>query len=155
MRQYPKNSPQAMARVVSMAMLADGAIDMSEIESLKRHSIIEKLGLSPEAFDRVVHEFCDDMLVFASRDSAGNMAIDRDTVNLLLDDIGSDGLRKKTLRAVLDIVNADGQLAGSEGLLVSQALKRWEMNLKDVAEVDASRAARRWPPQIRRIQMHA
>lgn len=154
MRQYPENSPQAMARVVSMAMLADGAIDMSEIESLKRHSVIDKLGLSPEAFDRVVHEFCDDMLVYASRDSAGNMTIDSDTIKQMLDDIESEELRRKTLRAILDIVNADGELAGYEGFLVSQALKHWEMNLKDVAKVDVTRNSRRWPPQIRRVQMH-
>jgi hypothetical protein len=35
---------------------------------------------------------------------------------------------------VLDIVNADGSLEGGEALLVSRALKDWDLTLKDVAD---------------------
>ena len=48
MRQYPTDSPEASARIVALALLADGSIDLSEMESLQRHRIIGKLG-----FDQV------------------------------------------------------------------------------------------------------
>ena len=42
MRHYPTNSPEALARVVAIAMMADGAIDSSELKSLERHDIIKR-----------------------------------------------------------------------------------------------------------------
>jgi hypothetical protein len=39
MRNYTTDSAEAMARVVSLALLADGALDRSELDSLEKHSI--------------------------------------------------------------------------------------------------------------------
>ena len=52
MRQYPANSPEALARIVAIAMMADGAIDASELKSLERHDIIGRIGLEPENWQR-------------------------------------------------------------------------------------------------------
>lgn len=41
MRHYPTNSPEALARVVAIAMMADGAIDSSKLKSLERNDIIK------------------------------------------------------------------------------------------------------------------
>ena len=53
MRHYPTNSPEALARVVAIAMMADGAIDSSELKSLERHDIIKRLGLDHDRFDQM------------------------------------------------------------------------------------------------------
>ncbi len=139
MRHYPSDSPETMARIVALALMSDGAIDLSEIESLERHEIVERLGLDQPQFDKVVHEFCEDMLVYAHRSASGQLELDQDDITKLLGDIRNPLLQKKLLRAMLDIVNADGRLAGSEALLVSKAMKQWEIDLYEVSHAPALR----------------
>ncbi|MCX9155416.1 TerB family tellurite resistance protein [Niveibacterium sp. 24ML] len=133
MRHYPSDSPEAKARVVALALLADGAIDLNEIAALERHEVVARLGLAHPEFDRVVREFCEDMLVSANRLPSGQVELDEATIDALLDDIRDPLTRKRMLRAVLDIVNADGRLADGEAVLVSHAMQRWDLDLYDVA----------------------
>ena len=49
MNAYPTNSPEAAARVLAMAMLADGQYSMTEIRALDRQQAPARLGLTPEA----------------------------------------------------------------------------------------------------------
>jgi len=146
MRHYPSDSPEAKARVVALALLADGAIDLNEIEALERHEVVSRLGLDHPGFDRVVREFCEDMLVSANRGPSGQIELDEDTIDALLADIQDPLTRKRMLRAVLDIVNADGRLADGEAVLVSQAMKSWGLDLYDVANGARLRRAERIPP---------
>ena len=56
-------------------------------------------------------------------------------IDALLADIRDPQLRKRMLRAMLDIVNADGKLADGEAVLVTHAMASWELDLYDVANV--------------------
>lgn len=148
MRHYPSDSPEATGRIIALALLADGAIDLSELESMEHHDIVNHLGLDQERFDKVVHEFCEDMLLYAHRTSSGQLELDQEAITLLLADIRNPQLQKKLLRAMLDVVNADGRLAGGEAVLVSQAMKLWEIDLYEVSHVPTLRS-RRLIPQTR------
>ena len=53
--------------------------------------------------------------------------------------------RKKTLRAMMDIVHADRQLAGGEAALIARALKRWSIDLDQLST--ASVGAQRLSPR--------
>ena len=44
MRTYPNNSPQAAARIVALAMLADGHLCKTELDLLERMDAIARLG---------------------------------------------------------------------------------------------------------------
>lgn len=44
MRSYPDDSAEAAARIVCLALLADGGLDRAETESLARSGTIEKMG---------------------------------------------------------------------------------------------------------------
>lgn len=145
MRHYAPDSPEASARIIALALLADGAIDLSEIESVRHFRIVEELDIGDGRFDKVMREFCEDMLVCAPRTATGHIELDRETVVRLLADIRHPDLQRKLLRSILDIINSDGGLAGSEAILVSEAMKRWEINLRDVPRVDLPRP-RRWSP---------
>ncbi|MBL8424948.1 MAG: TerB family tellurite resistance protein [Candidatus Accumulibacter phosphatis] len=129
MRHYTSDSTQAMARVVSLALLADGGLDNSEIQALQKHSILDKLNIDPETFDQVMHEFCNDILQSARAPNVGQIEIDREVIDHLLGDIRSPELQKEALRAMLDIVNADWSLSGGEAVLVSQAMSLWGLEL--------------------------
>ena len=129
MRHYPTDSPEAMTRVVALALMVDGAIDLSELESLQRNEVVNRLGLDHARFDKVIHEFCDDMLAYADRMPYGQYELDPQCISHLLGDIKDPKLQKKVLSVMLDIVNADGNLARSETALVAQAIKHWQLDL--------------------------
>lgn len=88
------------------------------------------------------------MLLYAHRTSSGQLELDQEAITLLLADIRNPQLQKKLLRAMLDVVNADGRLAGGEAVLVSQAMKLWEIDLYEVSHVPTLRS-RRLIPQTR------
>lgn len=129
MRHYPSDSPEAMTRVVALALLVDGAIDLSELETLRRNDIVNRLGIDHARFDKVIHEFCDDMLAYVNLKPSGQYELDPQSIGHLLADIEDPKLQKKVLSVMLDIVNADGNLARSETALVAQAIKHWQLDL--------------------------
>ncbi|MBL8408472.1 MAG: hypothetical protein ABTS16_22760 [Candidatus Accumulibacter phosphatis] len=129
MRNYTTDSAEATARLISLALLADGGLDNSELDSLEKHSILDQLGITPDTFDRVMHEFCNDVLQSARSPNIGQIEIDPEVITHLLGDIRSPALQKKVLRAMLDIVNADWCISGAEAVLVSQAMSRWGLEL--------------------------
>ena len=152
MRHYPANSPEALARVVAIAMMADGAIDSSELKSLERHDIIQRIGLDQERFDQVFYEYYADLSISAHRLPSGQFELDDLTIGLLLDEIRDPQLQKKALRAMLDIVNANRCLTGSEASLIAQALKQWDIALYDVS--DTSIPSHRLPlPKVAEIHL--
>jgi uncharacterized tellurite resistance protein B-like protein len=130
MRHYPTNSPEAMARIVALALLADGAIDLSELESMKRHEITKGLGLDDRQFDKVVHDFCNDMMTFAHRAPTGQFELDQKSIDALLAEIQDSELQSRLLSAILNIVNAEGNLLASEVTLVSRAMTCWGLDLR-------------------------
>ena len=129
MRHYPPDSPEAMTRVIALALMVDGAIDLSELESLQRNEVVNRLGIDHARFDKIIHEFCDDMLTYAVRMPSGQYELDPKNIGHLLDDIANPILQKKVLSVMLDIVNADGNLAHSETALVAQAINHWKLDL--------------------------
>ena len=48
LRPYPANSPRAMARLVVLALLADGQLDERELAALERRGAFAALGISRE-----------------------------------------------------------------------------------------------------------
>ncbi len=134
MRHYPANSPEALARVVAIAMMADGAIDFSELKSLERHDIVRRIGLDQDGFDKVFYEYYADLSICAERLPSGQFELDGLTIGLLFDEIRDAQLQKKAVRAMLDIVNADRSLTGSEASLIAQALKQWDVALYEVSD---------------------
>lgn len=140
MRNYPIDSTEAMARIVAIALLADGALDPSEIEALEKHQLRDNLGLPTETLERVIHEFCDDLLQTARAPNIGQIELDVQLVNHLLDDIQSPDLQKKALTAIVDIVNADGSLNAGEAILISQAMSRWGLELQRVTHIEVREA---------------
>ena len=125
MRNYPTNSPEAMARIVTCALLADGAIDVSEFEALEQQKIVGQIGLDQAAFDRVVHEFCEDLMTCAYRTMSGRLDLDPESIELLLGDIENPALRARTLWMMFGLVNADGSVTSDEARLLSQAARVW------------------------------
>lgn len=134
MRHYPSDSPESMGRLVALTLMADGAIDASELKQLDHKDTIRRLGLNEASFDKLIHELCDDMLASANRTAAGQLELDVKNIDLLLADVQHPVLRKQVLRMMLDIVNADHKLSGGEAVLVAEAMKFWGIDLHEVSD---------------------
>jgi len=134
MRHYPSDSPEAMGRLVALTLMADGAIDASELKQLDHTDTIRRLGLNEASFDRVIHELCDDMLTSAHRTPAGQLELDVENIDLLLAEVQHPLFQKQVLRMMLDVVNADSKLSGGEAVLVAEAMKFWGIDLYEVSD---------------------
>lgn len=137
MRHYPEDSPNAVARIVALALLADGAIDPSEVATLNRRGTLSHIGLSDEDFNAVVHALCEDLSVYAHRSAAGHLEIGREALRDVLAEVRHPVLRKHLLHAVLDIAHADGELAGGEAVLIASAAECWGVDLFEAFGVHA------------------
>jgi hypothetical protein len=129
MRHYPANSPRAIARVLALTILADGGLDVAELRVLKNYDLTHRLNLGEAEFDEVMRDFCHDLMQFAEGDYYTHLVLERELIGQLLSDINDPSLQMTLLRIMLDIVNADGTLAGGEAVLLSEAMLNWGLDL--------------------------
>ena len=67
MRSYPHNSPEAMARIVSMCIMADSDIDASEFSELQP-AFYEAIGITQPEFMRVLAHYLEDVVAEAGNE---------------------------------------------------------------------------------------
>ncbi len=153
MRHYPSDSPEAMTRVVALALLADGAIDPSELEVLKGSSYCFRIGIDPCRFEQIVDEFCDDLLACGKRKPTGQYDLSDECVRDLLGDINSPKLRELALGMMLDIISSDGVLVREETSLIAQVIDCWKLGYRAIGTKRGVEAPRdNWQAQYRRAE---
>jgi hypothetical protein len=123
MQTYPVNSPEAAARVLAMAMLADGQYSMTEIRALDRQQVPARLGLTPEAFKTVVDGFCQDLLLAGAGHWTGT--VDAATREQLMGEITERDLQDMILQQCEALMLADGHLADGEVDLLDALGAAW------------------------------
>jgi uncharacterized tellurite resistance protein B-like protein len=136
MRSYEKDSPQAMARIVALAMLVDGGLDKSELELVAGYGIVRKLGLSEDEFESIVHILCEDILTCGTR--YGQIEMTMGQIDSLLGEIEDPQLRKLLLAWMVAIVDADQRVSDGEAVLISRALERWTLDLVTLGDARMS-----------------
>lgn len=127
MRHYPSDSTEAMARVVALALLADGPTDLGELDALKSGGCCFRLGIDRCRFDQIIDEFCDDLEACGKRRPSGQYDLSAECIRELLNDISDPTLRKRALEMMLDIITADGVLVREETGLISQVVDCWQI----------------------------
>ena len=120
---YPTNSPEAAARVLAMAMLADGQYSMTEIRALDRQQAPARLGLTPEAFKAVVDRFCQDLLLANEGRWTGTVSLV--TRQQLMDEITDRSLQDLILQQCEGLMLADGHLADGKVALLDALGATW------------------------------
>lgn len=128
------NSPEAMARIVALSMLVDGGLDKSELDVVHRYGIVERLGLSEDQFEKIVHHLCEDMLQCADGAHYGQIEMANPAIDSILEEIQDPQLRKQLLRIMLAIVDADDRLSDGEAVLIDRALQCWTLDLVSVSD---------------------
>lgn len=125
MRTYPLNSPQAAARLLAMALVADGNYALSELKALDRLDAARQLGLPPQELKAVIETFCEDLLLGAQGAWHGSSQIDPDTRQQLLDEVTDRALRSVIVALCVAVVEADGHLADGETAMLDGLTRAW------------------------------
>lgn len=143
MRNYPRNSPQAAARIVALALMADGHLSQDEINALRRVDAPKQLGLSQDGMHLIVHGLCEDLLVDAEMAWSNACRIDPAALAQVMAELDDPLLRIKVLRLCLAVVNADNHVSEGESIVLSAALDAWGQDHTGMAATHASMASAR------------
>jgi hypothetical protein len=124
MRSYPRNSPEAAARIVALALIADGHACRSEFDALAELQASSTLGLAPDALHRVVQHLCEDLL---TAHTGGSMlaSVGDDVLASLMAEVDDPVLQLQVLRLATAAAAADGHLAEGEDVVLSAATRHW------------------------------
>jgi hypothetical protein len=134
MRSYPRNSPEAAARIVALVLIADGHVCHSELEALKRMEGSRELGLAPDGMSHVVQSLCEDLLLGAYASGSVMASVDESALASLMAEVDDPALQGKVLRLAVAATRADRHLAHGEALVLEAARRHW--GLADETEAD-------------------
>jgi hypothetical protein len=141
LRSYPRNSPEAAARIVALVLISDGHVCSSEFNILKQLGAERELGLEPHVLPHIVHTLCEELLAYGYERGSLISNVDDSTLASLMAEISDPALQRKVLRLALAAARADGHLADGEALVVEAAQHHW--NLVDGQEPGATKVVHR------------
>lgn len=132
MRSYPANSPEAAARLVCFAILADGRLHENEIALIDKHMIHEAVGLSREGFVQVLLDCCRDLVEEAEQSRVHLLEDAR--IDRLAADITRPALRRTVAASILVMSKVDGRISVGEQRLLLKLMERWGLSLDALGE---------------------
>ena len=128
MRSYPRNSPEAAARIVALVLIADGHVCSSEFEVLQELGAERELGLAPGHLPLIVHTLCEELLAVGYDPGSLTGSVDDGTLASLMGEVTDPALQRTVLQLCLAAVSADGHLADGEAWLVEAARRHWQLD---------------------------
>ncbi|MBK6908109.1 MAG: TerB family tellurite resistance protein [Rhodocyclaceae bacterium] len=151
LRTYPIDSPRAKARIIVLALLADGQLDPRELRGLAERGVVAELGITTDDFFQVLYDFCSDAARLPK--GKGNYLMSPALMETILDEVSDAGERKKLVRLIFDVIRSDGHLADSEAHLIWKALDSWSLRLDAGLEVSWHNTVSRKKRQARSIKV--
>lgn len=131
MRSYPTNSPEALARLVAMAILADGRLDNREVDWIKQNDTAALLGVDRDTLIQVLLDCCRDVINEAEQERV--FLLEDHRLARLADDLTDPALQKVALSAMLILAKSDGSVSEGEETLLRFLMSRWSLALEDLA----------------------
>jgi len=125
-RSYPRNSPEAAARIVALVLISDGHVCSSEFDILKQLGAERELGLEPHLLPHIVHTLCEELLLGGYTTGSLMDNVDDSTLASLMAEISDPALQRTVLRLSLAAARADGHLADGETVVVEAARRHWQ-----------------------------
>ena len=138
MRAYLHNSPEAMARIIVMCLLADSDIDPSELDHASLAKILTSCGLSQHDFMMVLKHYLEDIAADNSAAERINL-LEPARINQLLAEVNQHNERIRTLATALSVCKGDHALNNAELAVFQHIMRQWQMDLTDLA-IEASQA---------------
>lgn len=128
------DSPEAAARVLVLAIVADGRLGACEVQALDDADAYARLGLDRDGFYRVMRETCAELLDRQVRTGDSMFRLDSTEASAWLDAVADVGLRHTVLTLAFEVIRSDGVLHPGESRLFWQALERWGIRLDEIRQ---------------------
>ncbi len=141
MRRYPRNSPQAAARIVALLVLADGDVGPAELALIDELAVHRILGLERAALQTVIDEFCEDLLSSRQLEWADACPVDEYTLAELMGEIDDPALRLTVLGLCVQLAGVDDLVAEGESVVLMAALAHWRLSLQPRYALQARHSA--------------
>lgn len=125
LRAYPTDSPRAKARLVVLALLADGRLDARELEGLDRRGVFATLGIERSDFYEVLYDFCSDLAAMSG--SRRDVLLTPEALAPLFAEVQGPAARQAMMRQIFDVIRSDGRLHAGEARLFWNAVDAWAM----------------------------
>ena len=132
MQSYPRNSPQAAARIVALAILSDGHLCRDELDVLDQHFSDQQFGLTRTELFTVVNTLREELLTPTYLTTYVSWldlcCVDPRTLEALLAEIDDPDLRVKVLSLCIALVEADRHVAQSEAIVIVAMVEQWGLH---------------------------
>jgi uncharacterized tellurite resistance protein B-like protein len=138
MRSYPPNSPEAAARIVALAMLADGHLSNTEFDVLERLNAYNRFGLAPAQWDSVIEACCEDLLANNHLSWDQTCRVDERTLAQVLSEVHDPALRRDVVSVCSAVVEADDYVTDGEWFVLSAAVRQWGLEVEMFRAVSAA-----------------
>jgi hypothetical protein len=129
LRDYPVDSPRAKARLIALALLADGKLDAAELDGLRRRGAFRELGIAQEDFYQVLYDFCSDVTRVPA--GSGDYLLAPELLEDLFGEVQDPAQRQVLLHLIFDVIRSDGRLALGESRLFWNAIDAWNLRVED------------------------
>lgn len=131
---YDQNSPQSCMQVISMLMLADGDLDIEELEEESIQKICTLLQVNRTDFFAVLRQYAKDAHLWGKNINHAEHSdeLNIKNINLIVDKIDDHTLQVKVLAIALSVCRGDYSLNAPERVLFRHVLNRWNINPDDV-----------------------
>lgn len=131
LRPYPRDSAEASARIVALALIANGRVQAAEVAVLDSLQAPERLGLTRSRWHGVIHDLCTDLLGPARHGDEGR--IPGDVLNRMLDEVDDPDTQRLVLRLCAAVAQADRRIDDGESVVLLAAIERWGLHPDDHA----------------------
>jgi hypothetical protein len=127
MRSYPKNSPEAAARLVALVLIADGNVCRTEHQILACLDVSRAFGLAANAMPDIVQTLCEDLLPAGFNGGSLLANVDEDTLASLMGEVTEPALQRSVLFLATAAARAYSHLADGETLVLEAARRHWNL----------------------------
>ncbi|MFO0515653.1 MAG: hypothetical protein ACK5ZW_00975 [Betaproteobacteria bacterium] len=135
---------RAAARVLALALLADGRLSAGERAALQcRQPALRRLGVAPELLDLEVQSCSAQLLAARDPDWDGPCLPGPQALRQVLAEIGDRDDRHRLFRVCADLAESDGELSEGEFRLLAAALEQWGIHRGMLALDEAGRSLAR------------
>ncbi|RYG09936.1 MAG: TerB family tellurite resistance protein [Burkholderiales bacterium] len=123
LRIYTPDSSEAAARVVALALIADGRMQSVETRTLDALRAPERLGLTRLQWHGVIEHLCEDLAGPARR--GDESCISDEVLHQVLDEVQDESVRRAVLHLCSAVVHADRSIDEAESFVLLAAVERW------------------------------
>ncbi len=131
MRTYPRNSPEAAARILALVLIADGHVCRSEFDALEQLDAPQELGLPPDGLPRIVQTLCEDLLMGNAAGGSMLGGLDEQALRSLMDEVDEPDLQRRVFRLAVAAAYGDRHVADGETLVLDAARRHWGLAAAD------------------------